>query len=179
VLGFAGTVVVLAPWENGAPGSVGGAAPCLLASASYGLSYVYMDRYLIPRRLPALALSAAQLLAATAAMLVLVPFADPGPGSVTLVAVASLLILGVLGTGAAYVVNYRILADDGATAASTVTYLLPVVAVALGALVLGEPVGPELVVGSALVLAGVAVARRSGGARSRPPVEVVDRTGDD
>jgi hypothetical protein len=48
------------------------------------------------------------------------------------------IILGVLGTGIADVLNYRLIEDEGATAASTVTYLLPIVAVALGVVVLGE-----------------------------------------
>jgi hypothetical protein len=58
--------------------------------------------------------------------------------AVTLTAnvVASVIVLGVLGTGIAYVLNYRLIADEGATAASTVTYLIPIVAVILGVLIL-------------------------------------------
>jgi hypothetical protein len=41
-------------------------------------------------------------------------------------------ILGALGTGADYVLNYRLITDEGPTASSTVTYLLPVAAVVLG-----------------------------------------------
>ena len=41
-------------------------------------------------------------------------------------------ILGALGTGAGHVLNYRLITDEGPTASSTVTYLLPVVAVVLG-----------------------------------------------
>ncbi|WP_239376101.1 EamA family transporter [Frankia sp. Cj5] len=68
--------------------------------------------------------------------------------------------LGVLGTGVVYVLNYRIIADDGPTAASAVTYLLPVVAVFLGMLVvLGEPLAIGLVLGGALVLSGVTLVR--------------------
>lgn len=50
--------------------------------------------------------------------------------------VASVLALGALGTGLGYLLNYRRIHDEGATAASTVTYLLPIVAVILGAIVL-------------------------------------------
>jgi drug/metabolite transporter (DMT)-like permease len=50
-------------------------------------------------------------------------------------------MLGFVGTGLAYVINYAIVARDGATVASTVTYLLPVVAVVLGAAVLDETIG--------------------------------------
>jgi drug/metabolite transporter (DMT)-like permease len=72
--------------------------------------------------------------------------------------VVSILALGALGTGIAYLLNYRLIADEGATAASTVTYLLPIVAVLLGILALGEPLTWNVVVGTALILAGVALA---------------------
>jgi drug/metabolite transporter (DMT)-like permease len=71
--------------------------------------------------------------------------------------VTSVIVLGVIGTGVAYVLNYRLIADEGATAASTVTYLLPIVAVLLGLAVLSEPVGWNLAVGALIVLVGVAL----------------------
>ena len=49
---------------------------------------------------------------------------------------------------------------EGATVASTVTYLLPVVAIVLGVLVLGETITATVLAGIALVLAGVALTRR-------------------
>jgi drug/metabolite transporter (DMT)-like permease len=58
------------------------------------------------------------------------------------------------------VLNYQIIASDGATVASTVTYLLPVVAIVLGVLVLNETITAIVLAGIALVLAGVALTRR-------------------
>ena len=75
------------------------------------------------------------------------------------IVVASILILGLIGTGAAYVLNYQIIASVGATVASTVTYLLPVVAIILGFLLLGEHVTLLDLAGIALILAGVALTR--------------------
>ena len=60
-----------------------------------------------------------------------------------------------IGTGAAYLLNYRIITDDGPILASTVTYLLPVVAVVLGWIVLDEVLTGRVVVGVAVVLIGV------------------------
>ncbi|MGO9220867.1 MAG: EamA family transporter [Streptosporangiaceae bacterium] len=79
------------------------------------------------------------------------------------------MVLGVLGTGIAYVLNYQIITSEGATIASTVTYLLPVVAIVLGVLVLGESVTIAVLAGIALVLAGVALMRRR--AREADPAE--------
>lgn len=75
-------------------------------------------------------------------------------------------MLGLLGTGVAYVLNYRLISDDGPTVASTVTYLIPVVAVLFGIAVLGESLSLRVLVGMAVVLVGVGLVRGSPG---RPP----------
>ena len=64
-----------------------------------------------------------------------------------------------MGTGFAYVLNYQIITSEGATTASTVTYLLPVVAIVLGVLVLNEHVTLLVLAGIALILIGVALTR--------------------
>ena len=63
-------------------------------------------------------------------------------------------ILGIIGTRFAYVLNYQIITSEGATVVSTVTYLLPVVAIVLGVLVLGESITVTMLGGIILVLAG-------------------------
>jgi drug/metabolite transporter (DMT)-like permease len=86
--------------------------------------------------------------------------------------VTSVIVLGVLGTGIAYVLNYRLIADEGATAASTVTYLLPIVAVVLGVLILSEPLSWNLAVGGLVILVGVALSEgQLGGRRVALPGE--------
>jgi drug/metabolite transporter (DMT)-like permease len=159
VLGFAGALLILSPWQaNSAP--LQGVLACVGASASYGLSYVYMGRYLTNRGLPPLVLSAGQLIAATGLLILATPFGGLAAPTWRTDAITALLVLGVIGTGVAYVINYRIITDDGPVLASTVTYLLPVVAVILGALVLDEPITLQLAAGVAIVLAGVALTRR-------------------
>ena len=54
--------------------------------------------------------------------------------------IAAIAVLGFIGTGVAYVLAYQIITSEGATVASTVLYLLPVVAIILGVLVLSESV---------------------------------------
>lgn len=159
-LGFLGVVVIFSPWESASEIASWGGLACLAAAASYGLGYVYMGRYLTGRGIPPLMLSAAQLGAATVLLAPALPFAGLESPVWRLDAVASLLVLGVLGTGAAYVLNYRIIDDEGPTAASVVTYLLPVVAVVLGWAFLREAVTTAIVAGIALVLAGVTLTRK-------------------
>jgi drug/metabolite transporter (DMT)-like permease len=159
VTGFVGALVILAPWRTGTTGSLYGSLACLAAAASYGVSYVYMGRYLTNRGLAPLVLSAAQLTAATGLVVLAMPVAGLQPVKLSGSVVAATLILGVLGTGVAYVLNYRLITDEGPTAASTVTYLLPIVAVVLGIVVRHEPATWHLLVGTVVVLTGIALAQ--------------------
>ena len=169
ILGLAGTLVVFFPWETGSQiASLGGLA-CLGAAASYGISYVYMDRYLARRGIPPLVLSAGQLLAAAVLLAIVFPFAGLQPVHLRWDAIAALAVLGCLGTGIAYILNYRLITDEGTTA-SIVTYLLPIVAVILGAAILGDHISVQIIGGMLIVLTGVAITRRD-----RP----IDRAGTD
>ncbi len=69
--------------------------------------------------------------------------------------------LGVLSTGIAYVLNYRLIQDEGPTAASMTNYLAPVVAVVLGVTFVDERLSWNLAVGMAAVLLGVWLAARN------------------
>lgn len=158
-LGFGGAVLIFAPWQSSSGFVSTGAIECIAAAASYGVSYVYMDRYLAQRDVSALALSACQLFAAAIMLAIaLAVTGAPAPRLDTTV-VVSISILGLIGTGAAYVLNYQIITSEGATAASTVTYLLPVIAVVLGAIALREKITLLAIGGIVLVLAGVGFSR--------------------
>ncbi len=160
LVGFAGATLIFSPWHATSGLLSAGGLECLAASVSYAVSYIYMDRYLARRGINPIALAACQLLAAAiwlAVTLAVTGVQAPHAGAVGW---AGLIILGVIGTGVAYVLNYQIIASEGATIASTVTYLLPVVAIVLGVLVLGERITAAAVAGTALVLLGVALARR-------------------
>jgi drug/metabolite transporter (DMT)-like permease len=164
VLGFAGALVIFAPWRSG--GSVSGAAACLTASFLYGVLFVYAARYLTGRGLDPIVLSAGQLGAASVLSACALPIGWRVP-ELRADALGSIIVLGVLGTGIAYILNFRLIIDDGPTVASTVTYLIPVVAVLLGVAVLGESLNLRVLGGMVVVLAGVGLVRRT-----RPPVPI-------
>ena len=97
-----------------------------------------------------------------------------------------MLWLGVFGSGVAYLIFFGLLARRGAGGTSVVAYLLPVFGVALGALVLSEPVDAPLLAGLALIVAGIALVNSKLGRQSltpaaigrrrRPPERVTMRT---
>jgi drug/metabolite transporter (DMT)-like permease len=127
-----------------------------------------MGKFLTNKGIPPIMLSASQLAAGAALMVLALPFGGLVAPHWRVDAVGSLLILGILGTGLAYVLNYRLIADEGPTVASTTTYLLPLVAVGLGALVVNETVTLPMIAGMVLVLGGVALVQRRA---SRTPTE--------
>ena len=65
--------------------------------------------------------------------------------------------LGLLGSGAAYLIFFRLLGHWGATRTSLVAYLLPIWGIVLGALVLQEAIDVRLILGTALVISGIAL----------------------
>lgn len=69
----------------------------------------------------------------------------------------AVVLLGVLGTGVAYVISYRLIAEVGPTRAAAVTYLIPIVAVTVGVVFLDEPFSIRMVVGGLLTVAGIAI----------------------
>ena len=166
VLGFAGVVLVVAPWESNGANFFGGQLACLGAAACYGVALVYTRRFVTNRGYPPLALSAVQLSLAALMLAVAAPVVADDPMHLDALVVASATVLGAVGTGLAYLLFYRLISLAGATSASMVTYLIPIVAVILGAVVLAEPVGWNLYVGALVVVLGVMLAEGRLGSRA-------------
>ena len=166
-IGMGGVVIIAAPWSQNVHGPFGAIAAVLIASAAYAAAYVYARRFLTPRSLPALVLSTGQMVAGTVVAALLAPLLATQTMHLTAAVFGAVVTLGVAGTGVAYVLNYQLIDHEGPTAASTVAYLIPVVAVALGAIVLGEPITWTLVIGGGTILVGVALTERRFGHRVR------------
>jgi drug/metabolite transporter (DMT)-like permease len=156
VVGFAEAVLIFTPWRTTSGLLSAGGLECLAAS----VSYIYMDKFLARRGIGSVVLSACQLAAGAVMLAIALAVTGVRTPHVTTVSVAAIAVLGIIGTGFAYVLNYQIITSEGTTIASTVTYLLPVVAIVLGVLVLSETITVTTLAGIALVLAGVALTRR-------------------
>jgi hypothetical protein len=94
--------------------------------------------------------------AATLFVLPALPF-FPSPASPTPGVWAAVLALGVLCSGIAYLIYFRLIEEVGPTSALTVTFLNPVFGILWGALFLGEVVGWHTLAGSSIVLVGTAL----------------------
>jgi drug/metabolite transporter (DMT)-like permease len=173
VVGFAGTIVIFSPWRHASQVMSWGGLACLVAAACYGFTFVYMVRFLTGRGLSPLRLAAGQLLAGTVIAAVVLPLVGSPAPHLRADALVAVAILGAMGTGVAYRINYGLIVDEGASATSIVTYLMPIVSVGLGAVALGELIPLNVIIGMLIVLAGVALARRRVEAspkRTRPTI---------
>ena len=157
VAGFFGVALVSGVLHGLGENKIIGVAALLGATFCYGLSFPYARRFVTPLRYSNTALATAQV---TASAVILLPFALIGgfvsaPLSVT--PVIGVVLLGVLGTGFAYIWNYRNMKLAGSAIASSVTYITPVVAAVLGVAFLGEHLSWDQVAGGLLVLLGAAM----------------------
>lgn len=152
VLGVA-TVVGLGPITLDGPTLVAIAA-CLIAVTGYAIGFTFARR-----RLPHLDPITISLGQAIAAAVVLAPGAVltrpvVAPSGE---AVAAMIALALFSTALAWPLLFRLVGSIGPTASSTVTFVAPAFGIGWGALVLGEPIGPSLLIGGALVLTSVAL----------------------
>ncbi|MFE7846440.1 DMT family transporter [Microbacterium sp. NPDC057407] len=159
-VGVLGVVVIMAPWQGLAfDGSLVAELAILGATASYGFSLAYMRRFVSNTGMSALAFTFGYIAMAGVVMALLTPFLVLTPVRLDAGIVVSLLLLGCLGTGFAYVWSQNSVRAWGPTRASTVTYITPVVGVVLGILILGETVSWNEPVGALVVFLGILLAQ--------------------
>lgn len=159
-IGILGVVVVIGPWQYHAlTGSLAGQLACLVATACYGFTFAYQRKFLSHRPIAPATFAFRSIGVAAVVMLALTPWLAIGPIELDWTVGLSLAALGVLGTGLAYIWNINVLRAWGPTGTSTVTYVTPVVGVALGVLLLGERFSWHEPLGAALVLLGILLAQ--------------------
>lgn len=159
LLGFLGVLTIVGVWHGvDVLHQLTAQLACLGATTCYGACFVYMRRFVSPRGTDPVVVAFGQTASATVILGLLAPAIATAPVHLSLAVVASMVALGVFGTGLAYAWNTRIIATWGAANASAVTYLTPVVGVLLGVLVLGEPVSWHQPAGAVLVVLGILAA---------------------
>lgn len=154
-LGVLGVAILLGPKvADGQQTRLIGALAVLGASASYAVAGVWAMRF---KSLPPAVTSSGSLLGASLMGAPIVMIMDrPWTLSPPPEALLSVAALGFVSTGLAYLMFYRILNRAGPTNASLVTFLVPVSAILLGALVLGERLDTYAFIGMAVIFAGLA-----------------------
>jgi len=158
LVGVAGVCVLIGP---GALGHLGAHTLAELAILGAAVSYAFAGTY--GRRFrampPVVAVAGMMTTAALMALPIALVMDRPHPYSIVLDVGArtwgALLGLALLSTALGFVIYFRVLATAGATNVMLVTLLMPIVALLLGSLVLGEPVTATALAGMALICAGL------------------------
>ncbi|HEY8167760.1 MAG TPA: EamA family transporter [Candidatus Limnocylindrales bacterium] len=184
VLGFAGAVVILArhvaPAAGVDPGGeLTGEIALVLSCLSYAIGATYLRRTIGtrplmpdpvtgPRALRPVEIALPQNIVA---LLIIAPLAaifEPASGLAappTTDAWVSVIWLGLIGSGIAYLMFYRLINAWGVYRSSLITYVMPVIGILLGVIVLGETIGVQTFIGTAMVIGGVALANAPIGQR--------------
>ncbi len=161
VIGFFGIVLVTGALTGLSASSWRGVIELLCATLCYGISFPYSRRYVNVLDYSPRSLAASQV---TISAVLLAPFAliqgishSPWTGK----SIWGILILGALGTGFAYIWNFRNVRLAGSLVASTVTYITPVVATLLGIWLLKESFkSTQIIGGLCVLLSGALVQKR-------------------
>jgi drug/metabolite transporter (DMT)-like permease len=160
LVGLSGVALLLGPGAAG--GDPWAVTQVLLAAAGYATAPMIADRWL--RDVPTVPLTAACLALAACVYAPVVAVTGPHPVP-RASAVLALVVLGVVCTALAFTLFFALITEVGAARSTLVAYLNPVVAVALGAAVLDEPITLGVLGATALILLGSAAASR----RPAPP----------
>jgi drug/metabolite transporter (DMT)-like permease len=174
--GFAGVFVALGAWTGLAGHDLRGALMALGGGLCYGIGFPYTRRFLTGTGNSSLSLATGQLLCSTAILAVMAPLLTAAPTQWPATSVICVVLLGALGTGIAYLLNYSIIAAAGATIATTVGYVMPLVSIVAGIALLGERLTWNEPVGAAVIVAGAALVQaRTRGLRSSGAVDTQPR----
>lgn len=173
LIGFGGVLLIARPWVTDGDIDMTGVVYMLLGSASVGLSFVYAKRFLVGLDIPGAALTTYQIGLGLLTLAVVTDYDGiTAIGEDPRALLALVLGLGLLGTGVAYILYYFIVDRLGAITASSATYIPPVVALAIGWLLVGEPLDVLDAAAVLLILVGVMVLRLGG--RPAAPETVPD-----
>jgi drug/metabolite transporter (DMT)-like permease len=164
-LGFVGLVVLLGPEAllelGGNASELPSQAAILLAALCYAISTILARRL---ATLDALVSAATVMWTASAIMLPVALWMDrPWGQDWSVEAVVSVVWLGLLATALATILYFRVVQSAGPTFLSLMNYLIPVVALAAGAVVLDEELAGTVLIGLTLILAGLAISQLGGG----------------
>ena len=159
LVGFLGVLTVLGAWNGLGSNPLWAILVLLAAVTCYGFSFPYSRRFILPANLSPESMATTQV---SLGALTLLPFFlmdGIAKDEYRLGPVLAMIALGVFGSGFAYIWNFTIMRAAGSAIASSVTYVTPVVAVAVGLIFLQEKLHWYEPVGAVIVLFGAAIAQ--------------------
>jgi len=158
-VGAIGVLVLVGIWQGFESDSLWAVIAVILAPILYGFGGPFIKRFIEPMNQEPEVAAFWQILGAT---IIMIPFYLTQPlltGPITAASLGSTLMLGIFGTAIAYTLYYPLLKQVGSAVSSAVTFLIPLVAVTLGVLALGENLHWYEIAGGMIILLGAAIAQ--------------------
>jgi drug/metabolite transporter (DMT)-like permease len=162
LVGLVGVLVVLGVWQGFGDNEPFAIIALLVAVTCYGIGTPYVRKYIAPLKLSTEVSVFGQI--GTAAITLLPVYLISGQyftAAPSLAAIGSVIAIGALGSGVAYLLYYKVLDVVGSAIASSVTYITPIIAVILGVLLLNEQLHWYEPVGGVIVILGAAISQGS------------------
>lgn len=162
IVGLVGVLVVLGVWQGFGDNDPLAIIALIVAVTCYGIGTPYVRKYIGPLKLSTEVSVFGQI--GTAAITLLPIYLLSGQyftSTPTLTAIASVIAIGALGSGVAYLLFYKVLDVVGSAIAASVTYITPIIAVILGVLLLNEELHWYEPVGGVIIILGAAISQGS------------------
>ena len=159
LIGFLGVLTVLGAWNGLGANPLWAILVLLAAVTCYGFSFPYSRRFILPANLSPESMATTQVSLAALTLLPLFLIDGIAKNEYKAGPVLAMVALGVFGSGFAYIWNFTIMRAAGSAIASSVTYVTPVVAVAVGLIFLQEKLHWYEPLGALIVLLGAAIAQ--------------------
>jgi drug/metabolite transporter (DMT)-like permease len=159
LLGFLGVLTVLGAWQGLGDNPRWAILILLAAVTCYGFSFPYSRRFILPAQLKPEVMAATQVTLGAITLLPLFLIDGIAKDEYRLGPVLAMVVLGVFGSGFAYIWNFTIMRAAGSAIASSVTYVTPLVAVLVGFIFVNEIPHWYEPVGAVIVLLGAAIAQ--------------------
>lgn len=161
VISFIGIAVLVEVWKGLGENSPSSVLALFAAVSCFAISYPYIRKFLISRHEPIEGMITIQLAISSISLLPIYAISNPFALDIMAAPLFSILGLGVFASGIAYVWNAQVISYYGSARASSVSYLIPVVALVLGFLFLRENPSSSQIIGGTVILLGIWLSREN------------------
>ena len=159
-MGFLGAIFIAHPWSGLGDFDAFGTGAIMIGTTSYAAGLVYARRNFANVSDTPTSIAAGQMLCASIHFTLILPWFVTITTDASKISIASMLILGIVGTGITYIMIQTLIKQSGAGVASDTTYVILFVAIVLGIVVLGEELNVWQIIGSGLILIGLVIINR-------------------
>ena len=159
-MGFLGALFIAHPWSGLGDFDALGTGAIMVGTTSYAAGLVYARRNFANVSDTPASIAAGQMLCASIHFTLILPWFVTITTDASTISIASMLILGIVGTGITYIMIQTLIKQSGAGVASDTTYVILFVAIVLGIVVLGEELNVWQIIGSGFILIGLVIINR-------------------